>query len=95
MDEKTSNETSERSTEGGLTIVTVPADKAQAVIDFVASLESEDTDVSGHMISAGAIGGFGGALSARMTTSTGCLQTVTGKLGYDMQCADTDKIVTR
>lgn len=94
MDEQTTKPVDESPASEGLTVVTVPEGIAQAVIDFVAGLERDDADVSGHMIATGAVGRFGGVLAARMTTSTGCLQTVTGKLGYDMQCADTDKIVT-
>ncbi len=94
MSEKTAD-VGEVEEESGLTVVTVPAEHAQAVIDFVAGLENEETDVSGHMISGGMAGGFGGALSAKMTTSTGCSQSVTGKLGYDMTCYDTDTIVTK
>ncbi|MGA7672937.1 MAG: hypothetical protein WBW04_21145 [Nitrolancea sp.] len=93
MDEKTTD-VGDVEEESGLTIVTVPTEQAQAVIDFVAGLESEDSDVSGHMIAGGAGAFGGGALLARMTTSTGCSQSVTGKLGYDMTCYDTDKIVT-
>ena len=93
MSEKTAD-VGEVAEESGLTVVTVPAEHAQAVIDFVAGLETEETDVSGHMISRGAVGGMG-ALSAKMTTSTGCSQSVTGKLGYDMTCYDTDTIVTK
>ena len=92
--DQTTSDVGDVEEESGLTIVTVPAEHAQAVIDFVAGLESEDSEVSGHMISGGAFGGLGGALSARMSTSTGCQQTVTGKLGYDMTCYDTDKITT-
>jgi len=93
MDEKTTD-VGEVEEESGLTVVTVPAEHAQAVIDFVAGLDIEDSEVSGHMISGGTAVFGGGVLAAKMTTSTGCTQSVTGKLGYDMTCYDTDKITT-
>lgn len=78
--------------EGGLTVVTVPDDKAQAVLDFVASLESEEAEVSGHMISGARVGAIGGALSARGGRSlSGCSQTGGTGFGTDWQCSDVDK----
>jgi len=86
------NETQET---GGLTVIAIPANQTQAVIDFVATLETTETDVTGHMLSRGMIGGIGGgALGAKMSTSTGCQSSVTGKLGNDLTCYDTDTITT-
>ncbi len=77
-----------------VTVVTVPADKAQAVIDFVESLDKGETDVQGHMISGGALGAFGAtAAKKKLTTSTGCNYFPTGSIGHDMQCGDTDTII--
>jgi hypothetical protein len=85
----------ETQTTGGLTVIAIPADKVQEVLTFVESLETDEADVSGHMLSRGAIGGIGGgALGAKMTTTTGCQSTVTGKLGSDLTCYDTDTITT-
>ena len=73
-----------------LTVVTVPLEHTQAVIDFVAGLESEDSEVSGHMISGGAFGGLGGMTrSIKHRTDTGCVQTKTG-VGVDFNCSDSD-----
>ncbi|HVB64766.1 MAG TPA: hypothetical protein VNE17_08540 [Nitrolancea sp.] len=85
----TTNETNET----GLTVVAIPTDKAQAVIDFVGTLETEETDVTGHMLSRGMIGGIsGGAFSAKKTrTDTGCVQTTTG-VGVDFTCSDSDTL---
>jgi hypothetical protein len=86
MDENESQET------GGLTVIEIPADKIQQVIEFVEGLDIDDADVSGHMISVG--GGFGGGLAAKMSTSTNCLSIQTGRQGLDLECLDTDTIVT-
>jgi len=86
------NETQET---GGLTVIAIPADKAREVIDFVGTLDTEEPDVTGHMLSRGTFGGVGvGALGAKMSTSTGCQSSVTGKLGMDLTCYDTDTITT-
>ncbi|HEX3723288.1 MAG TPA: hypothetical protein VHV31_10880 [Nitrolancea sp.] len=86
MDE---NETHEA---GKLTVIQIPADKVQQVIEFVEGLDTSESDVTGHMISLG--GGFGGGLGAKMSTSTNCLSIQTGKQGMDLECLDTDTIVT-
>lgn len=84
--------TNEETNETGLTVVAVPADKAQAVIDFVRTLEAEETDVTGHMLSRGMIGGIGaGTLAMKRRTDTGCVQTTTGA-GVDFTCSDTDTL---
>lgn len=78
---------------GDLTVVPIPEDKAQAVLEFIQGLESEDAEVSGHMLSRSLVGGLG-ALSARTTkhrTDTGCVQTTTG-VGVDFNCSDSDTI---
>jgi hypothetical protein len=79
---------------GELTVVAIPPDKVQAVIDFVESLTTDETDVSGHMLSTGALGGIsGGALSAKQgRTLSGCWQTGGPAYGTDWNCSDTDKI---
>ncbi len=82
------------SEESGVTVVTVPDDKAQAVLDFVASLESEEADVSGHMITGTRVGAIGGALSAKGGRSlSGCSQTGGTGFGTDWQCSDTDTVI--
>jgi hypothetical protein len=87
-DDMGENETAET---GGLTVITIPTDKVQQVIDFVEGLEADETDVTGHMIPGG---GFGGGLGAKMSTNTNCLSIQTGRQGLDLECLDTDKIVT-
>ena len=77
--------------DGGLTVVAVPAEHAQAVIDFVAGLETEATDVTGHMLSRGTIGGISsGTLAAKGRTLSGCWQTGGTFDGTDWSCSDTD-----
>jgi hypothetical protein len=85
--------TTDETNETGLTVVAVPDDQAQAVIDFVRTLEAEETDVTGHMIPGG--GGFGGGLAFKHSTDTGCAQTTTGSAGVDFRCSDTDTIIDK
>ena len=85
------NETQET---GGLTVIQIPTDKVQQVIGYLQGLETNETDVTGHMISRGGFGG-GGGLAEKMSTSTGCQSTVTGRLGNDLTCYDTDTITTK
>jgi len=76
----------------GMTVVTVPQEHAQALIEFVAGLDA-DGDVSGHMISRGMLAGISGGLAAKGGRSlTGCTFT-TGddEFGHDWQCSDTDR----
>jgi hypothetical protein len=81
--------------EATFTIVPVPEDQVEEVMEFVAGLKNKDTDVSGHMISGGILGGFGGGLSAKQSTQSNCVQTFTkGTTGYDWSCTDTDTINT-
>ncbi|HEX3721442.1 MAG TPA: hypothetical protein VHV31_01545 [Nitrolancea sp.] len=75
--------------EGGLTVVPVPSDKVQAVIDFLATLESDTADVSGHMIPNAAIGGGVGASAGRSLTA--CWGTDDPVTGHDWSCSDSDK----
>jgi hypothetical protein len=84
--------TNDETKAGDLTVVAIPADKAQAVIDFVESLTTEETDVTGHMLSTGAVGGISGsALSAKKgRTLSGCWQTGSPAFGTDWSCSDTD-----
>ncbi len=76
-----------------ITVVTVPAEQAQAVLDFVAGLESKDADVSGHMLSSGALSRMGGGLAAKDgRTLSGCTMTTgDAEFGRDWQCSDTDR----
>ena len=81
----------ETSEEISLTVIKIPGDKLDAVMGFINELESEDSDVSGHMISGGALSGFGGTMAslAKTRTDTGCVQTKTG-VGVDFSCSDSD-----
>lgn len=76
----------------GRALVSIPAEKAQAVLEFIATLEREDSDVSGYMISGGLLGGIsGGRLAATMPTESGCVRTrVVGET--DWNCCDTDTL---
>ena len=67
-------------------VVTVPAGQAQAVLDFVASLQKDADDVRGHMISRGVGGLLPGLVMRAGWTTTKC--TVTDN-GHDSSC-DTD-----
>jgi hypothetical protein len=83
--------TDDETNAGSLTVVTIPSDKTQAVLDFVESLETAVGDVSGHMLSGGALGGIGGPLSAKNgRTLSGCWQTGGTFDGTDWSCSDTD-----
>jgi len=75
---------------GDLTVIAIPTENAQAVIDFVAGLEGDEADVSGHMLSRGPIGGIGGPLAAKGRTLSGCWQTGGTFDGTDWSCSDTD-----
>jgi hypothetical protein len=72
---------------GGLTVIAIPADKTQAVIDFVASLTTEETDVTGYMLSTG-MGISAGSLANRVRTSAGCY--FTGLAPVDFTCSSSD-----
>ncbi len=68
--------------------------QTQAVLEFIAKLQSEDLDVSGYMISHGLFGGISvGGLAATQPTDSGCNRTkiVTE---HDWQCSDTDTLTT-
>jgi len=70
-------------------IIEIPAETTEAVLQFIASLEREDADVSGYMISGGGLFGgmsMGNRVSA-FPTESGCAKTNNGK---DWNCADTD-----
>ncbi len=85
----------EMSEDTNLTVIKIPDDKVDAVIGFINELGSQDADVSGHMISGGALAGIGGTM-ARTTkhrTDTGCVQTKTG-VGIDFNCSDSDTIIS-
>lgn len=75
--------------EGTLTVVTVPEDQAEAVIEFVKSLQIKATDVSGHMIAGGGLLGGGGGALPWASTGTGCNTVFTGKK-TDTSCSDND-----
>ncbi|MGA7672934.1 MAG: hypothetical protein WBW04_21130 [Nitrolancea sp.] len=90
-DKRTGQSDSGEPTAGDMTVVTVPANNVQEVLDFVAGLEKEEADVSGHMISGGALGSFGGGLAAKGGRSlTGC-NTTGGTEFPDWQCSDLDR----
>ncbi|MGA7672935.1 MAG: hypothetical protein WBW04_21135 [Nitrolancea sp.] len=81
-----------RDSDEQITVVTVPEEQAQAVRDFIASLDRDDAEVSGHMLSGGALSTLGGGLAAKGgRTLSNCSQTTGDKIfGRDWQCADTD-----
>ncbi len=76
------------STIEGSRIIAIPVDMTQAVLEFLASLQHSDDDVSGYMLSSGLFGGisFGGT-NLKAVTESGCVKTNRGK---DWNCADTD-----
>jgi hypothetical protein len=77
----------DETTESRFAVVAVPSDQAQAVIDFLDTLESDTADVSGHMISSAVMGG---ALGAKGRTLTYCGVTGGGITDQDWNCSDTD-----
>ena len=69
-------------------IIEIPAETTQAVLRFIASLNREDADVSGYMLSGGSFGAISiGNLANKMPTESGCAKTNNGK---DWNCCDTD-----
>jgi len=78
----------------GFTVVTIPTEKTQAVLDFVSTLTTEETDVTGHMLSTGAAIG-GGPLQAKMgRTLSSCWRTgAASGPATDWSCSDTDPVV--
>lgn len=78
----------------GTAIVEIPADKTAAVLQYLASLDHDDTDVSGYMISRGGFGGFSaGTLAATQPTESACHTTSIGP-ETDFRCTDTDTLTT-
>ncbi|MGA7672930.1 MAG: hypothetical protein WBW04_21110 [Nitrolancea sp.] len=75
--------------ENGQSVIAVPADQVQTVLDFIAALESEEGDVTGHMINLGGLSPLGGgALSVKKrTTGSGC---VWDPLQKKFVCGDLD-----
>ena len=88
----TTPHTDDANEESGLTIVAVSAEHTQAVLDFLATLDRDETDVSGYMSSGGLIAAAGGKMKrlSVYSTDTGCLPVVTGILSPDFTCSDTD-----
>jgi len=78
----------------GTAIVEIPADKTEAVLQYIASLDRDDTDVSGYMIPVGSFRGSGpGSLSATQPTESSCHTTSVGPV-TDFRCTDTDTFTT-
>ncbi|MGA7672938.1 MAG: hypothetical protein WBW04_21150 [Nitrolancea sp.] len=78
----------------GHSIITIPADKADAVLEFLVSLRRDDADVSGYMLSSGLFGGISvGRLAATQETETQCVQTKIVN-ETDFRCIDTDTLTT-
>jgi hypothetical protein len=69
--------------EGGLAVIRIPTDKTQAVIDFIADMDGDQDDVSGHMM---ALGGT----AARQYTMTRCSSQSSGLFQIDWNCGDND-----
>ena len=90
QDESRTGDSGDDREDGGLTVIAIPTENAQVVIDFVAGLERNEADVSGHMLSRGPIGGLGGPLAAKGRTLSGCWQTGGTFDGTDWSCSDTD-----
>lgn len=73
--------------EDGLTVIALPPDKAQTMLDLVARLESKDADTSGFMLSlSGAIGSWTLSAKQKHATGTGCLSSPKG-----WRCSDVDR----
>jgi len=73
-----------------VTIMSVPAEKAQAVFDYLESLTTDtSTDVSGYSMSLGGLGGLSPASRRVAGGFSGTLCNSTGG-GNDFNCADND-----
>lgn len=95
--DKTNDSTTGETEKGDLTVIAIPAEQAPAVLEFMAKLQKDETsEVSGHMLSRGITGGFGGTLMAKaQDTSTWCNTFLTGRTqSTDYHCGDVDKIET-
>jgi hypothetical protein len=78
---------SDQPNDGGLTTISIPPDKAQEVLEFIATLNSEEDDVAGLML--GGIGSIASrpmAANQKHATGTGCLSSPTG-----WKCSDVDR----
>lgn len=73
-----------------LAIVSVPSYLVPRVMEFIKTLESDESDVSGHAFSRISMGMRMGSLAAGGPTGTGCATTQTGSLGQDWTCSDND-----
>jgi len=72
---------------GELTTISIPRDKAQAVLDFIDALDGEDAEVRGYMMAGiGSIGSRPMAANQKHATGTGCLSSPTG-----WKCSDMDR----
>jgi hypothetical protein len=76
---------------GQYTVITIPEAHVEAVAEFMDQLQREEQDVTGHMLNRGMIGGLGGTLAETISTTTSCLESITGTHGWDLTCSDTDK----
>lgn len=75
------------SDDGAMTSISIPQDKAQAVLDFIAALDSEEAEVSGYMLPGiGSIANRPLAANQKHATGTGCLSSPTG-----WKCSDVDR----
>jgi hypothetical protein len=84
-----SKETGNTAEDETVTVMTVPADKAQAVFDFIASITTDDADVSGYSMSLGGIGGLSNPSRRVAGGFSGTLCNSTGG-GSDFNCGDND-----
>jgi hypothetical protein len=72
----------------GHSIIAIPAEKSKAVLEFIASLKDQDSDVSGYMLNTGLFGGISyGGMALNLVTESGCVKTQ----GSDWNCADVDQ----
>jgi hypothetical protein len=78
--------------EDGMTILAIPDEMVQQVLDFVANLQSSDDDVKGHMLSGALSGSYGTVYATTETTHTGITTFATGASGTDLKWSDTDSV---
>ena len=78
-------------TKDALTVLTIPENKLDQVLDFVRDLGSSD-DVSGHMHIGMLTGAAAGQMAAKATTHTGITTFDTGTIGTDLTWSDIDSI---
>ena len=78
--------------EDAMTVLSIPIDIVDQVLEFAEGLQSEDNDVSGYMISRGLSGVGSPPMANSNPTHTGITTFSTGADGTDLKWSDTDTV---